>query len=229
MVSRSASILRSFSSSGTFLRRLRGARCWVAFDKLPGGLRRTAAPEPRFRAPDVRACQPGRDDPMTPRLQREQDRAPVGHRATGPDEPCIAKDVELTRDRRSAQPELRRETGGPPRLKRKGSNDAAPGGIGEQFDSRAVSSWHNVSVDLVTAGTIMPAAALFAVVAPSGPNQSEPLAATDERRQIVPLGRNHRQSRLRGRPGNRRQPARRSFRLGGTIDGSPPRARSPVR
>jgi hypothetical protein len=114
---------------------------------------------------------------MTLRLQREQDRAPVGHRATGPDEACIAQDVELTRDRRSAQPELRCETGGPPRLKRKGRNDAAPSGIGEQFDSRAVSSWHNVSVDLITAGAIMPAAALSAVVAPSGPSQGEPLAA----------------------------------------------------
>jgi hypothetical protein len=52
-------------------------------------------------------------------------------------------------------------------LKRQGRNDAAPSGIGEQFDSRAVSSWHNVSVDHVTAGAIMPAAALFAVVAPA--------------------------------------------------------------
>jgi len=140
---------------------------------------------------------------MTPRLQREQDRAPVGHRATGPDEACIAKDMELTRDRRSAQTDLRRETGGPPRLKRQGRNDAAPSGIGEQFDSRAVSSWHNISVDRVTAGAIMPAVALSAVVAPSGPSRSEPLAAD--------------------------QSDGRSFGLGGTIGGSPPRAPSPVR
>jgi len=141
---------------------------------------------------------------MTPRLQREQDRAPVGHRAAGPDEACIAKDVELTSDRRSAQTELRRETGGPPWLKRQGRNDAAPSGIGEQFDSRAVSSWHNVSVDLITAGAIMPAAALSAVVAASGPSQGEPLTRRTKRRHVVPLGRNHRQSRRRGRAGNRR-------------------------
>jgi hypothetical protein len=123
-------------------------------------------------------------------------------------------------------------------LKRKGRNDAAPSGIGEQFDSRAVSSWHNVSVDLITAGAIMPAAALSAVVAPSGPSQGEPLAAKQSAATsfrlvgtidkvaaradgsppgadgiaagagpaagatVVPLGRKHRQSRLRGRPGS---------------------------
>jgi hypothetical protein len=71
--------------------------------------------------------------------------------------------VELARHGRSAQAELRGETGGSPWLERECGHDAAPGGIGKQFDSGTISSWHIASEDRVTVGAIMPVAALSAI------------------------------------------------------------------